>query len=399
MSESKKDDLYVNLAKQLYGDRYDIQDEDVRVDVPSIQNVIKILSAREQNIIDNCYVKDKTIIEAGEILEMSPERAGEYHDRALRKLKRNSNTEIEPVLEKGEPILLFYSDKGLSYDISEYVVPTKKQCFLQKGDPAYDRSMNRLRQEFFEEKGMVYDPVKHDRVSVAETENTASEQSSVNQADGVSPQPRELRFDYIETRLQEKKQQSDYIESLQQERDQIAGLWQEKVNRRNKSRDETSNQSDSKVVAVVMPKKKVKIQHNNNKSTWENTAKEQIYLAPGSPEYEEYKNDLKEHDPFRSDDAFHNKLEATNSDYRAVLLQKSEQMQPSASHNKAILQQQKKGQFNAIRHKAQHHAEKTETTDDDQRTRSMQLDDLADIVFDDGVTSDDFSPKVLSKYL
>ena len=58
-----------------------------------------------------------------------------------------------------------------------------------------------------------------------------------------------------------------------------------------------------------MSKKQSDISYNNKKDTWENTAKEQPYLMPGTEAYEERQEDLMEHNPFRPDDKWHEQEE------------------------------------------------------------------------------------------
>ena len=58
-----------------------------------------------------------------------------------------------------------------------------------------------------------------------------------------------------------------------------------------------------------------KVYHVNSTDTWSNDDKEQLSLLPGSDGFEEYQEDLREHDPFKPEDDFHEELEEHNEDY------------------------------------------------------------------------------------
>lgn len=86
---------------------------------------------------------------------------------------------------------------------------------------------------------------------------------------------------------------------------------------------------------------------NNEKSTWENTAKEQPYLMPGTETYEEYEHDLKEHDPFRPDDEFHKNEEEEIVETVTTRRETSNAMiEPTTAQKKALLQRRKRDVLN-----------------------------------------------------
>lgn len=148
-------------------------------------------------------------------------------------------------------------------------------------------------------------------------------------------------------------------------------------------------------------KSKKRVLYNNEKSTRENTAKEQPYLMPGTAEYEEYQADLKMHDPFRPDDDFHNDLEEVNESHTDVIKQKNDASDGvdtsvgKRSYSKRIM---KETQFTRLKSDAATLADKTETPEDDKRVARAGPDFVEDLVYDDGVTQDEFEPRALSKF-
>lgn len=147
-------------------------------------------------------------------------------------------------------------------------------------------------------------------------------------------------------------------------------------------------------------KKKRQALYNNEKATWENTAKEQPYLMPGTEEYEERQEDLSLHDPFRPDDSWHEKQEEQNEHHGEALREKADEMRrPEESKRKYRQQMSKMVQYEAARKAAAEATLQTQTQADDMAVREMRLKDLHDVVYDDSVTEDEFVPKVLSKYV
>lgn len=146
-----------------------------------------------------------------------------------------------------------------------------------------------------------------------------------------------------------------------------------------------------------MAKIKRKIQRNNRKTNWENDTKEQPYLIPGSAEYEEYKNDLVMHDPFRPDDVWHDELEERNEEVTAP--RKLDEADGNTSRWKSIRQQSKRVRFKEAKKETMDAAALTESKDDDKKAADMKLKDLDEIVFDDGVDSEEYMSKTLRKYI
>lgn len=147
-------------------------------------------------------------------------------------------------------------------------------------------------------------------------------------------------------------------------------------------------------------KKNRKLLHNNDTSTWSNTAKEQPYLMPGTSTYEEYQEDLQMHDPFRPDDDWHEKQEIKNEDHSQILMEKAEEQKyPPVVKLKATREIAKMSQFKEVKRDAIEIAKETEDEKDDSIAEHMRLKDLDNVVYNDGVTVDEFLPKALSKYM
>lgn len=146
--------------------------------------------------------------------------------------------------------------------------------------------------------------------------------------------------------------------------------------------------------------KKKKMLFNNERSTRENTAKEQPYLMPGTEPYEEYQSDLQMHDPFKPDDKWHDDLEADNAAHAAEL-QAQEQVRHGLDkvQGKRNYQKQisKTTQFKKVKAAAISNAALTETLDDDKRASGMRLKDVESLVYDNGVTQDDFEKEALDE--
>lgn len=134
---------------------------------------------------------------------------------------------------------------------------------------------------------------------------------------------------------------------------------------------------------------------------WENTDKEQISLAMGSAEYKERVRDLQEVSPDRPDDKFHTEreknLEVQASDV-ALRNQKMDERNDTAER-KYRNQTSKRVQFDDVKDSAIETAAETETPVDDIKAKRMLPKTLDNIVYDDGVTEDDYLPTVLKKYL
>lgn len=139
---------------------------------------------------------------------------------------------------------------------------------------------------------------------------------------------------------------------------------------------------------------------NNVKDTWQNTAKEQPYLMPGTSTYEERQEDLQLHDPFRPDDDFHQKLEKENAGHSVELAEKGNKAHEhqGGKHN---YQQyiRKEAKFAGVKSAAEDAARRTETVLDDRSVQRMSPDGLENLEYNNGVSEDDYLPKALQKYL
>lgn len=147
-----------------------------------------------------------------------------------------------------------------------------------------------------------------------------------------------------------------------------------------------------------MAKRKKRL-HNIDKDTWDNTAKEQPYLMPGTDEYEEYQRDLKSNDPFCPDDEMHVALEESNVQKREDREDHiNDIINPVTSRRKYISESQKRAQFGIMKAEAIRKAKLTDTLADDVKAKNASIGQLDDIVYDDGITSDDFVEDALPEY-
>lgn len=139
----------------------------------------------------------------------------------------------------------------------------------------------------------------------------------------------------------------------------------------------------------------------NRRDTHQNTDKEQFSLAMGSEEYQARQKDLFENSTKKEDDAFHEKLEDSNEvqakDVRDRR-QKSDE-QNDVAERKYRLEEKKRTEFKDAKRQAQRFASKTETKEDDKAARRMSPKGLENIVYDDGLSEDDYLPSALSKYI
>lgn len=142
-----------------------------------------------------------------------------------------------------------------------------------------------------------------------------------------------------------------------------------------------------------------KYKPNNDKATWENTAKEQPYLMPGTVEYQEYQDDLMTHDPFKPDDEWHEDREDENEDYRPAMTEKFQSNNgapvPQRKHMNLIAKQ---AMFNVAKSTAVEKASRTKSKKDDKIAAGMDLGDVESLTYNDGVTPDDYVEEVLEEY-
>lgn len=128
---------------------------------------------------------------------------------------------------------------------------------------------------------------------------------------------------------------------------------------------------------------------NNIKDTRTNTAKEQPYLMPGTDEYEEYVRDLKDHDPFRPDDEFHQEMDDYNEQLPQRLLEKSQNNEDDdGKKQKARREMEKRAVHLTARAKVIREAMMTPGISDDILARMITDDNP--VLHDDSVDADGY---------
>lgn len=150
-----------------------------------------------------------------------------------------------------------------------------------------------------------------------------------------------------------------------------------------------------------MAKKQKARPTGTRQDNWQNTAKEQPYLMPGTETYEEYESDLQLHDPFRPDDVVHDKLEQHNEDI--VEARTEAGWEPHRELNvprwKARNKMFKATQIGELREQAVEQAALTDDPEDDEKAKSKRLPaGVRELVENDGVSQDEFLPRALLKY-
>lgn len=149
-----------------------------------------------------------------------------------------------------------------------------------------------------------------------------------------------------------------------------------------------------------MARKKKKFVHNNDRSTWQNEAKEQPYLMPGTVEYQEYQEDLKMHDPFRPDDEWHNEQEQQNENHSEILMAKAEESQKVDNGKRKYMNYMaKEARFKTAKSVAEKAAAKTESTEDDEKVKRMRFKDTESLAYNDGVTPDDYIQEAVDEFV
>ena len=139
--------------------------------------------------------------------------------------------------------------------------------------------------------------------------------------------------------------------------------------------------------------------NNNEKQTWQDESKEQISLAMGTPEYREYQEDLMEHDPFRPNDEWHEELEQSYDELVDDRREQSEEhLAPDVKRRKYSAQLKKTLLFEDVKRKAMQAAQQTETLADDKEAAKLDVEDTEGLVYNDGVTGEDYVNKTLAKY-
>lgn len=158
------------------------------------------------------------------------------------------------------------------------------------------------------------------------------------------------------------------------------------------------NNIKRKGLVFMAVRRRKKARPNNMQDTWQNTAKEQPYLMPGTAEYEERIEDLKMHDPFRPDDEFHQELEERNEDLPQDIALRQPKKDNVMAERK-LRERVKDSMYDSIAEKLQNEAAKTETMVDDERVAKLRQKDLEGYVSDNTVLPDDYTGTVMDKYL
>lgn len=121
---------------------------------------------------------------------------------------------------------------------------------------------------------------------------------------------------------------------------------------------------------------------------WEDDAKNQTSLLPGSDGYEDYIEDLEENAVDRPDDEMHMQLEAYNEQLAEQLAEKASQDMNPDRTRKIAWQQDKRSQIARIRSEMSVRAKQTDTKADDVMLERMDRSDS--LVYDDSVTPDSY---------
>lgn len=130
---------------------------------------------------------------------------------------------------------------------------------------------------------------------------------------------------------------------------------------------------------------------------WQDTRKEQISLELGSSEYQEYVEDLKEHNPFKPEDEMHQALEEHNEDLVTKLYDKRDnpevkesdlRVSDSAAKILAREEQQKRSMHAQAVKAALASAVYTETMSDDALATAITTDNP--VLYDSSIKPDDY---------
>lgn len=133
---------------------------------------------------------------------------------------------------------------------------------------------------------------------------------------------------------------------------------------------------------------------NNDKDTWFNDAKNQSSLALGSEEYLEYIDDLEENHPSKEDDVMHAELEEYNEDLMDKLAEKATQPEDTTTKKKLRWQMAKMAEAKRVHAQATRLALSTDSPDDDARLKGLEKSD--GLIYDDGVTPDNYDDMYMS---
>lgn len=144
---------------------------------------------------------------------------------------------------------------------------------------------------------------------------------------------------------------------------------------------------------------------DDDKKNWTDDRKEQISLIPGSPEYEEYIEDLQERNPFRPDDTMHEELESHNEDLVTKLYDKaSENTEVDDEFDPGAIVEQQRVHEESIKRSIHTYAVRaaiaaaatTETLTDDQLARAITTDNP--VLYDRSVKPEEYD-EALTEYV
>ena len=133
----------------------------------------------------------------------------------------------------------------------------------------------------------------------------------------------------------------------------------------------------------------------------DNDSREQPYLMPGAPAYEQRQEDLQMHDPFRPDDEWHNEREVMNQSHASLMQKKHEKSKGNSPTGNLQYRHRmaKEDQYKEVKHEAMDLALTTETKEDDKIAESINRRGLEDLVFDEGISEDEYVPAAIKKYM
>lgn len=130
-------------------------------------------------------------------------------------------------------------------------------------------------------------------------------------------------------------------------------------------------------------KKGSKYDFNHMTSNWENDAKNQTSLEMGTSTYEEYVEDLKEHNPFRPDDEMHDELESYNEIIVNKLRDRNATLKDNFAKHKARMEMAKREFYKKHYSTLEREVEATPDPEDDRRLAEFSP---KSYVVSDGIT-------------
>lgn len=134
-------------------------------------------------------------------------------------------------------------------------------------------------------------------------------------------------------------------------------------------------------------KKQASVSPNHMKSTWEDDARNQTSLEMGTPAYEEYVEDLQEHDPFRPDDEMHEDLEQYNELIAEKIREKTEKNRghDPFEKQKVRAEMRKREMVRQEYRRLEKAVKETPTTEDDEKLKRL---DVNSFIHSDGFSGE-----------